>query len=1295
MLLCGIVEDLEQNPQSENLSYFFCQATDYRINTAAAVVGGLIQSLLKQHPALLSRVRESHGNGPKDQLDGANGLVVLCDIFETITNNPGLTNVICVVDALDECVTDCRHLLNLIIKTSGRVKWLLSSRNEKDIEKELDHVPQRLVLELKQNAEQISISIDAYIKHHIQQIDALKGDDQLQEKTLNLLKAKAQGTFLWVALVVEQLHKTDHWDVESVLEEMPKDLESLYGLILDRAEKLGKRGQEVCQVLLSIITTAKRPLHLEELLVFINSHWKDSRHFKTTYELQDIRDMTKTCGSILSIREDTVYFIHQSAKDYVIENAAQRIFPLSHQHYKMFEASLDAMFNILEYNIYGLKDPGMHIDDVPLKNPGSDPLTSVRYCCVFWVEHLVSSYRFEGFEYNKYFKDDARLHFFFKEKFLCWIESLSLMRSCYPQAQDALQKLKSLVESYCGSGNIGSKIPHITQLHRKSETQNLRQFTDDAYRFVGNCKESVAHWPLQLYYSAMNFEQEGSSIRKFFERTVREKFGPSPILASVQHGQSSVRLQSSFYAQEGPLHYNMESRYPTALVFSANSSLIGHTIINGTTEILGFRRPDSGILECAFPMCSSDNFTVLPNSDELISISKYGRIRRWSMDKKRCIKAQYLDFVRYEPTCTPGLPHSTGEIIGLSPMGDLVASWHGPKLTGKLGLIKIWDTETTSCSGSFEFDEPLPLHAAFSPNSQLLAVSFNGGLRVHSAETGEEVKHLNSRKYDAVELFDNRGFEHVWFSPNSKILVTIVSEHQLCLWDTHTWQLLHNIAYSRQATPLRWCLAISPDSAILAASLSDETKLWSTETGQCVGKIPIYSQLVSFTPNWTKSSLIAIQQPGDSIQTWFVDISQTVPELQHKDYVFDDVVISLDSKLVASKHRYYSDVYVWSGDDGQLIRVLEWELPENEPLFGPMIFSPDSQLLAHTGSRGEFYGIQIWRVITGESVCLLRGQGGGGGFTSAAFSSDAKHLLAGDYHGEIYIWHMDSGQLVFKYDLDYEGEKQFLAIVTSISPESAYAAAFWYSDRSHARIWHLQTGKTVVIRPTLKTWVHYPNLHWGVKVSFSSDSAILIFVDSLMARILDVNTGACLQNFFHGGDHELQLLSIDPINDRILTFKYILYKTSPWEHWQMSPRHGYSYDYYFVTRLLRWGTWILLDGKRNCYVPSNFRPGKSRMPGRDYNMAMTGSLLAILNESGEMVIIKLPTQPETRQQAIETFGVTLNRGDIVDGSGIPHLVARVPLTSDSGLRNHKRKRGTSSASGVSSIGNHYYDSAQP
>ncbi|KAF3073766.1 hypothetical protein CFAM422_004130 [Trichoderma lentiforme] len=1011
MLLCGVIEDFERNSESENLSYFFCQAADYRINTAAAVVGGLIKSLLKRHPTLLSRTRKSHEDGEKGQLDGANALVILCDIFETITNDPGLTNVICVVDALDECVKDCRHLLNLIIRTSDRVRWLLSSRNEKDIEKGLNQVPQRLVLELKQNAEQISISIDAYIRHHIQRIDALKSDDQLQEKILDLLKAKAQGTFLWVALVVEQLHKTDHWDVENVLEEMPKDLESLYGLILDRAETLGKRSQEICQVLLSIITTAKRPLHLEELLVFINSHWKGSRHFKTTYGLQDVRDMTKTCGSVLSIREDTVYFIHQSAKDYVVENAARRIFPILHQHYKIFEASIDAMSNILEYDIYDLKDPGIHIDDVPLKNPDSDPLASIRYCCVFWIEHLVSSYQFEGFKHSKYFKDDARLHSFLKEKFLCWIESLALMRSLYPQARIALQKLSDLIDSYCGSASIGSETSQTTKLQRESETQGIRQFTADAYRFVDIFKESVPYWPLQLYFSTMSFGQDNCTIQKTFERTVREKFGPPPILVNVRRGQS-LRLLSSFYVPENPSRHIDTSHFPKPLIFSHDSSLIGRMGVNESTSVLEFWRADSGTSECSFQISLDSKVTFFPNSDEFISVSLDGILKRWSMGKKSCIGEQSLDFsyASYYPnffsrTTSMRTLSSPGEtVIALSPKGDLVASWHCKTYDG-VGSINIWDTETVCCRSSFGTHEAPYPHAAFSPNSQLLAVPFGSGVRVHNAKTGAKIKSLITHPDRTHETWFNLDAtvepENVWFTPNSKVLITMVSNWHLRLWDTHKWEQLHNVRSSKHSQPLEY-LAISPDSAILATKSPHETKFWSIDTGECVAKVPVYALSMSFDPDWTRSSLVALQQQENTIQTWFIDISQVEAESRRADYVFDNVIISPDSKFVVSRHRHHNSVYVWSGVDGALVHVMKGRLLEHRTPSDLMIFSPDSKLLASAGSSSLYHGsgilypgIQVWSVMTGKSVRLFGCQKESA-FSSAAFSSDGKYLVAGN-----------------------------------------------------------------------------------------------------------------------------------------------------------------------------------------------------------------------------------------------------------------------------------------------------------
>lgn len=44
MLLCGIINELQERPAT-NTSYFICQATDSRINTATAVLRGLIRSL--------------------------------------------------------------------------------------------------------------------------------------------------------------------------------------------------------------------------------------------------------------------------------------------------------------------------------------------------------------------------------------------------------------------------------------------------------------------------------------------------------------------------------------------------------------------------------------------------------------------------------------------------------------------------------------------------------------------------------------------------------------------------------------------------------------------------------------------------------------------------------------------------------------------------------------------------------------------------------------------------------------------------------------------------------------------------------------------------------------------------------------------------------------------------------------------------------------------------------------------------------------------------------------------------
>lgn len=58
MLLCGIIDELTKSiPNTTIVSFFFCQATNARINNATAILRGLIFLLVRHQPSLISHVR--------------------------------------------------------------------------------------------------------------------------------------------------------------------------------------------------------------------------------------------------------------------------------------------------------------------------------------------------------------------------------------------------------------------------------------------------------------------------------------------------------------------------------------------------------------------------------------------------------------------------------------------------------------------------------------------------------------------------------------------------------------------------------------------------------------------------------------------------------------------------------------------------------------------------------------------------------------------------------------------------------------------------------------------------------------------------------------------------------------------------------------------------------------------------------------------------------------------------------------------------------------------------------------
>jgi hypothetical protein len=222
---------------------------------------------------------------------------------------------------------------------------------------------------------------------------------------------KANRTFLWVALVFQKLEQMNSWDVLQVLEEVPADLHLLYDRMMTQIQQLKRKDSEFYHLVLLTMTLVYRPLHLLKLSTLSGLPRQISKN------LDSIIKIIGKCGLFLTIREDYIYFIHQSAKDYLDSNASGAIFPSGRgiYQYDLFSRSIQAVSETLQRNIYGLRQLGISIDLV--KPPYSDPLAPLRYSCVYWASHFNEAYR-SSVPYRSDLINGGKIYLFLQKHFL-------------------------------------------------------------------------------------------------------------------------------------------------------------------------------------------------------------------------------------------------------------------------------------------------------------------------------------------------------------------------------------------------------------------------------------------------------------------------------------------------------------------------------------------------------------------------------------------------------------------------------------------------------------------------------------------------------------------------------------------------------------------------------------------------------------------------------------------------------------------------------------------------------------
>ncbi|KAK1237859.1 hypothetical protein MKX08_002438, partial [Trichoderma sp. CBMAI-0020] len=1224
MLLCGIINDLEKNPGiNSHFSYFFCQATDDRINTAVAALGGLIYSFFEPRQGLLrgslSTIREKFEN-KLSQLSGPNAWQILCDIFEAIIQDEALPNAVCVVDALDECEHGVKFLLSLIAKTSRQIKWLISSRNVKEIELGLRSIDdsRRLVLELTGNAKCVSQSVDAYIDDSTRSIVALADDEDLLTKTTSTLKDKADGTFLWVSLVVEQLRDADRRNIEEVLEELPVGLENLYDLLMKRiTQKLREKDQNACHILLAIVTTAERPLRLEELLQFIKFQWTD---YKEIYDVRDMKDIVKDCGSFLSLKDDTVYFVHQSVKEYMVGKGAKIIFPsgVENRHSEMFKISIYSMSIILTYNIYHIKAPATISYNI--RRPYPDPLAPIAYCCEFWVIHLLASCQRKS-SAAELLRDDGILHNFLRDKFLCWLEALILLGQSSLET-GALQKIRSIIPEPRNDEIGQSSTREMIYAHGKKRDSSLDNglgaFIDDACKFIIDCKAYVCRYPLQLYFAAFVFGDKDNTINKTFQQTIHTKFGDLPTLTKVPLRRfSCIQI------------IRPETIFLDFVLFSPDSSLLCAPQMNGTIFLW---KITSGVLKreielfdpqttqrCAEP--GIDYYLAFStDSSRIIFVSSGGLVKTWSIDDKTQVQRHRLHFM-----------DTKEKIIALAQNGDLAASVKA----GGTEYLTIWTTKTGDQTQTIYLEDTSNFPtAAISPDSALIALMDESGFAIYLIQTGKNtcIQRQPRATWDSQEHEYGRLSK---FSPNSEVFAYADDSGNIELWSTDTWTIIRRITSENLEYHVKIRhFTFSSDSETYIMVTSDTLLFGSIATSQsqrydlppgleamgCISRC-------SWSRIQTNSSWLLAARTHDGVEIWLFNSGNALAEAHNTDLHSGEIIyLSPDSKLIAAMAHCHSDINIVASETSEVARVLI----RTNPFRGKPAFCPGSYLLA--GQIDDTDNIHIWDINTGAVIQELQSQGCNR--TAVAFSHDKKHLVA-DYFNVtrnykeycealVKIWCVESGQKLHEFSCQV-GRYGIHTVAISAGLELVAIC-----DRNHElQLWEPRTGHCICkfIQRNASD------------LTFSSDSKVLavISLKPTKVKIWETATATCL---FHVGIGCANFItSFDPFTGNVMT-AFNIFKTSNWKDWDQSTRHGYSY----------YESWIHLDGRAILFIPSEFKCRDEGYP------VISDSLMAYTSKLGQLIIIKFP----------ECHGLKGQETRLLDAG---HLAEK-----NSGLYTAKRKR---------------------
>ncbi|KAJ5404139.1 hypothetical protein N7509_004010 [Penicillium cosmopolitanum] len=949
MLLCGVTEELTRlYGDNANILFFFCQATDPRINSATSVLRGLIYSLVKKHPSLLPYVRARYDHAGKALFEDVNAWNVLSTIFKDMLKDPTLQMTYLMIDALDECINGLDSLLDLIIQESSanlQIKWVVSSRNWPEITERLHIVTQLAPVSLELNEVSVSEAVNQFIQHKVQELaKAKKYSNKTRDAVQRYLLSNSQGTFLWVALVCQNLEKI-RINVLKKLESFPPGLNTLYRRMIDQVRE--SEDAELCKEILAIMSTVFRPITLHELTSLIELPGDgDDDHIP-------LEEIIAICGSFLTLREHTVVFVHQSAKEFLLKEALSEILPggIEAQHNMICARSLDVIFKTLQRDLFKIKLPGLPAKDIC--KPSPNPLAAAEYACVFWVDHLQGSKRNKSYDLG--LNDRGPVDVFLQQKYLHWLEALSVLGSVSNGIR-AMQKLEVLVQS------VSTLEGHSVEVFCITWSPDGRQLTSVSW------DTTVKVWDIATSQSMSTLEGPTDMIFSIVWSPDRRYIASSSndrivIIWDPATGQRVSTLKG-------------HSNWVNSIAWSPDGSLLASASSDRTVRVWD-------------PATSQSLSTLRGHSDSVNLIA-------WSPDGTRLASASNDNTVGiWDPATGQSMSSLRGHsdsvnLIAWSPDGTRLASASNDNTVG------IWDPATGQSMSSLRGHSDSVNSIAWSPDGRRLASASDDGIvKIWDPATGQSASTLDGH---SAKVFS------IAWSPDGRLLASASGDMTVRVWDPVTSQSVSTREGPSHGIKL---IAWSPDGTQLASTSNDNTvRIWDPANGKGTLTLEGHScgiNSIAWSPDGAR---LASTSNDNTVRIWDPATAQSVSTLEgHSAEVFQ-IVWSPDGTQLASTSND-NTVRIWDPATGQSISTLKVD----SYYISSIAWSPDGSLLA---TASVYMTVQVWDPVTNLSVSTRDGHSLG--ITSIAWSPDGIRLASASNDYTVGIWDSTTGQSILNLE---------------------------------------------------------------------------------------------------------------------------------------------------------------------------------------------------------------------------------------------------------------------------------------